>query len=69
MYSSELFVPTESRMYEVSFPVGRQNFAEILPSPIPITVSRDKWQDVAGRRLFYPVTYFYALIFSGTVAL
>jgi len=32
--------------------VGKQNFPEILRSPIPITVSRVEGQDAAGRRLF-----------------
>ena len=32
--------------------VGKQNFMEILRSPIPITVSRVEGQDAAGRRLF-----------------
>ena len=32
--------------------VGKQNFIEILRSPIPITVSRVERQDAVGRRLF-----------------
>lgn len=42
--------------------VGKQNFIEILRSPIPITVSRVEWRDAAVKWLLY-FKHFYTIYF------
>jgi len=45
--------------------VGKQNFAEILRSPIPITVSRGERQDAVIRRFFMLLNIFIPHISRG----
>ena len=49
--------------YTVIISACKQNFTEILRSPIPITVSRVERQDAAGRRFFIQLHIFIPYIF------